>query len=884
MGYLAELWRRVLYYFKRSAHDRELEEELRFHLEMKMEENRAGGMTEEEARSAARRQFGNQTLLQEASREMWGFNSLETLGQDLRYATRMLLKTPAFTFIAVVTLGLGIGANTAIFSLVSAVLVRPLKYPEPERLVMVWEDESFIGFPRDTPAPANYTDWKAQNQVFEDMAALQTMNFNLTGVGEPEKIAAFAVTENFFQLLGVNPALGRAFKPEEDKPGANRVAVISHGLWQSRFAGRADIIGRDITLNGEKYSVVGVMPAGFQFENPQVNLWVPIAFTPEELANRGSHYLEVVARLKRGVTVAEANADIKAITERIATAYPNDAQGLSAAVVPLHEQFAGDAKRSLVMLLVAVGFVLLIACANIAGVLLSRAAARQREIALRAALGASRLRIIRQLLTESVLLGAIGGLLGLLLSWWALAFLQQLIPQGMRGMAELKLDLPVLGFTLIISLLAGVIFGLAPALQSSRTDLNEALKQGTGRTGFGARQRRLRNLFVVSEIALALVLLVGAGLLIQTLSKLRGQYTELRPASVLTARTILLGDKYKEHSARVRFYDEVLARVKRLPGVEAVGYTTAVPLVWKGGSNGLTLEGRQPDPNVAWNANHRQVSPDYFQAVGQSLKQGRFFNEHDNEQAMPVAIINETMARQYWPQQSPLDKRFKIGSPDSPSPWVTIVGVVSDVRQMTPDAPAKAEMYIPYWQAGRYTWFTPRDLVIRTSVAPTSLVPSIRQAVHAVDPDQPLSNIHTMDEVLGEETAQRRVGMILLSAFAALALLLAALGIYGMLSYFVVQHISELGVRMALGAQRSDVLRLVIGKGMKLALFGVGLGLLGALALTRLMKSLLFGVSALDPLTFAGVAGLLMFVALLACYLPARRATKVDPMVALRYE
>ena len=810
---------------------------------------------------------------------------METLWQDVRYGLRILWKSPGFTFIAVITLALGIGANTAIFSLVSAVLVRPLEYHDPDRLVMVWEDEARVGFPRETPAPANYSDWKAQNQSFEDMAALEWRSFDITGDGgEPEKVSAYAVTQNFFPLLGVSPALGRNFTVEENQPGANRVAVISYSLWQSRFGGEPGVIGRGLLLNGEQHMVVGVMPQGFQFKVLDVKLWVPITFTPEKLANRNNHYLEVVARLKPGVTAAQADADIKAITHRIAAAYPNEAEGISAAVVPLRDEFTGDVRRPLMMLLVAVGFVLLIACANIAGVLLSRAAAREREIAVRNALGASRWRIVRQLLTESVLLGGVGGALGLLLALWALAFLKQLIPAGMREMTTLKLDLPVLGFTLVISLLAGLIFGLAPALQASKTDLNEALKQGTGRTGFGARQRLLRNAFVVLEVALALVLLVGAGLLIQTLYKLRGQYSELHPESVLTVRTQLLGNRYKEHSRRVAFFDQVLAQVKNLPGVVSVGYTTAVPLAWKGGANGLMLEGRPEEPGVGWNALHRQVSADYFQAVGLALRQGRPFTEQDTEGTIPVAIINETMARLYWPGESPIGRRFKVAGPPDTNPWLTIVGVVADVRQMGADAPVKAEMYIPYRQASWNSFYAPRDLVIRTSSAPSSLVPAVRQLIHEVDPYQPLSNIRTMDELLGRETAQRRQGMILLTAFAALALLLAALGIYGVLSYFVIQHTPEIGVRMALGAQGRDVLRMVIWKGMRLTLLGVAIGLVGAFALTRLMENLLFGVSAIDPWTFAGVSGLLTLVAFFACYLPARRATKVDPMVALRYE
>jgi putative ABC transport system permease protein len=814
---------------------------------------------------------------------------MTTLLHDLRYALRTLVQRPGFTVVAVLTLALGVGANTAIFSLVSAVLVRPLPYRDAERLVVVWEDATAAGIPRDDVANANYADWKAQNRVFEDVAAFDQRVFDLAGAGEPEKVYAFAVTHNFFGVLGVEPALGRGLLPDDDRAGANRVTVISHELWRNRFGGDPGIVGRDIQLSGEKYTVVGVMPAGFQFEYPDFALWVPIAFTPEQLADRGSHSLEVIARMKRGVTFEQARADMSAVMGRIAAEHPDESAGVGAVVVPLREQLAGESRRPLLILLAAVALVLLIACANVAGVLLSRAAARRREIAVRAALGASRWRIVRQLLTESVLLGLAGGVAGALLALWAFGFLQQLVPYALRGVAEPRLDLTVLTFTTLVSLLAGVAFGLAPALQASKTDLGEALKQAGGRGGVGAG-RRLRGAFVVAQVALALVLLVGAGLLVQTLYRLRGQYSSLRPESLLTARTLLDGKRYGEPARRADFYEGVLRRVRSLPGVVAAGYTTAVPLMRKGGSNGLSIEGKENGPNAAWNALHRQVSPDYFRALGVALREGRDFTEADDENALPVAVVNEAMARAFWPGESPLAKRFKVGSPDSKEPWLTVVGVVSDVRQMAADAPVKPEMYVPYrqampfWKGPPYSFFTPRDLVIRTSVDPSSVVPSVRRAVHETDAYQPVEGVRTMDEVLGRETAERRVGVTLLAAFAALALLLSALGIYGVLAFFVVQHTPEIGVRMALGARPRDVLRLVVFKGMRLALAGVALGLAGAFALTRFIQSQLFGVSAADPLTYAGIAVLLALVALAACLIPARRATKVDPLVALRYE
>ncbi|MDT5272319.1 MAG: hypothetical protein QOH49_4505 [Acidobacteriota bacterium] len=805
-----------------------------------------------------------------------------TIWQDVRFGARMLWKRPGFTAVAVLMLALGIGANTAIFSLVNAVLLKPLPFPEPERLVMLWEDATSIGFPQNTPAPANYVDWKAQTQSFEGMAAVLYTSFNLTGYGEPQKVNGNAVSAELFPLLGVRPALGRGFTAEEEKPGSDKVVILSHGLWRDTFGGEPSIVGRDIILGGEKYTVVGVMPEGFHFLEPYTRVWVPLAQSPEDWANRGGHYLTVVGRLKQGVSVEQADADLKAVTARIAHDNPEEAGDLRAYVLPLREQVSGQVRRPLLILVVAVAFVLLIACANVAGLLLARSAARRKEIAVRVALGASRARIVRQLLTESALLSGAGGAAGLLLTLWSFAFLRQLVPPSLAASAPLTVDGRALLFTLAVSLMTATLFGLAPALQASKAGPADALKQGGGRGAVGGRG--LRGAFVVVEVGLALVLLVGAALLIQSLQKLRGQYAMKEPEQVLTLRTVLPGNRYQEHAQREAFYDSVLGRVRALPGVVSAGYTTAVPLAWKGGTSGFVVEGSVLDPRLGYDAIHRQVTAGYLESLGLPLKAGRYFKESDAPQGQPVAVVNEAMARTYFPNGDALGKRFKVGDPDSERPWLTVVGVVGDIRQMGIEAPAKPEFYLPYKQVNYQPWFAPAHLVVRTSVEPTSLVASVRREVYAVDPEQPIANVQTMEEILGEESAQRRVGMTLLAAFAGLALLLASLGIYGVLSFFVAQHTQEIGVRLALGARPRSILALVLGKGMRLALAGLGLGLCGALLLTRLIESQLFGVSASDPFTYAGLALLLALVALLACYLPARKATKVDPMVALRYE
>ena len=655
--------------------------------------------------------------------------------------------------------------------------------------------------------------------------------------------------------------------------------ILSYALWQRRYGGDREILNKDIILNGEKHTVVGVMPANFRFLTNLIGLWVPASFASEELTQRDGQNLTVIGRLKPGMTFQHAQADLGNITQRIAKDNPNVMSPmLTANVVPISEQVTGQSRGPLIMLMVAVGFVLLIACANTANLLLSRASRRRREIAVRSAVGATRRRIVRQLLTESLILSCLAGCLGLLVAVFSFEFLKLLIPSGLVAGA-LTLEMRALGFAVLVSVITGIIFGLVPALQASRVDLNEVLKSG-GRTGLTSAGGRLRGALVITEVALALVLLVGAGLLIQTISNLRGQYSLLEPENLLTARTVLQG-KYQEPAKRWVFYDDVLGRIKNLPGVVSAGYTTSVPLQWPGGSNGFIIDGPPPPPNIAANALHRQVSPGYFETIGIPLREGRYLDDRDDQNGQRVMLVNETMAAKYWPQESAVGKRLKFGDD---APWITIVGVVADVRQMGMDQPVKQEMYLPFKQVEGFHFFKPRDLVIRTAGDPMQLVAAMRREVHAVDPNQPVSNIATMDELLDQSTQRRRVGMTLLVSFAALSLLLAVIGIYAVLAFFVTQHRPEIGVRVALGAQRRDILGLVFKKGMTLALAGVAIGLAGAVAITRLMASLLFGVKPVDTLTFAAVSICLLAVALIACYIPARRATRVDPLIALRYE
>jgi putative ABC transport system permease protein len=809
-------------------------------------------------------------------------NVLHELGQDLRFGFRTLLKNPSFTAIAVIALALGIGANSAIFSVVNTVLLRPLPYKDPDRLVMVWEDATRHGYPRDTPAVANYLDWRTQNHVFEEMAAVADQSLNLTGVGDPERLEGSGANASLFTVLGVAPQIGRAFTAEEDQAGANRVVLLSNGLWARRFGADPAIVGKQITLNGQPHTVVGIMPAQFQFPSQDVELWVPLAFSQQQAANRGRHYLQVVARLKQGVTLAQAQAEMNTIASRLQQQNPQQNTDLGAAVVPLHEQVVGDIRPALLILLGAVGLVLLIACANVANLLLARAAVRQKEIAVRVAFGASRWRLIRQFLTESVLLAAIGGAFGLVLSVIGIKLLPRFIPPNISQVKTIALDSRVLGFTILVSLLTGVIFGLFPALQASMFKPNETLKEGGRDSSSGNRGNRMRALLVIAEVAVSLVLLIGAGLLINSFLRLRNLDPGFNSQNLLTMRIVLPDLKYPDQAHRSAFYTDLIQRVEALPGVKSAAVTTNLPLYRQGNSTGVEIEGRPaPPPGQEIIITTRVISPKYLTTMGIPLLRGRQFGPEETAKMPGAVIISETMARRYWPNEDPLGKRLTPGRNAGPEDWFQIIGIAKDVKQFELTAASKPQMYLPYVQAD---FFAPRDLVVKTDVDPIGMAATVRRAVWEIDKDQPVSNIKTMDEIAAESVARQRFSMLLLAIFAGVALVLAAVGIYGVMSYSVTQRRNEIGIRMALGAQRSDVLKLTVGQGLKLVLVGVSVGLVGAFVLTRLMVSLLFGVGATDPGTFIGISVILVSVALIASYIPARRATKVDPLVALRYQ
>ncbi|MGE3435833.1 MAG: ABC transporter permease [Blastocatellales bacterium] len=803
---------------------------------------------------------------------------MRTLMQDLRYGARMLMKQPGFTFVAIVTLALGIGANTAIFSVVNAVLLRPLPYEESERLVVLHEtnpqqgrDEMNISYP-------NFTDWRARSQSFEQMAAFRSGGIILTGKNEPARLQATVVSADFFALLRVKPLRGRAFLPEEDKVGGAPVVVVSHAFWQSRFGGDENLVGQQITLNGKSNTVVGVMPPGFVFPaGDETEVWMPLGPLADQMQNRAVHVLIALGRLKQGVELRQAQAELQSIANRIQQQYPSADPGHGAQLISSFESVAKNARPALLVLLIAVGFLLLIACANVANLLLARAEVRQKEIAIRSALGASRGRIVRQLLTESLLLAIAGGALGLLLAWWGIDALAGSLPDDLPRAKEIGVDRVVLGFTVALSVLTGMIFGIIPALTIAKSALSETLKEG-GRTSAGFGRGRIRGALIVSEVALSLALLAGAGLLIKSFWRLMQVNPGFQTGHLLTLNVTLLGDKYEESAPVISFFRELPARLGALPGVKAVSAVSSLPISGGDGNGNLTIEGREFPPAQTPAASFRRILPNYFSAMGIPLKQGREFDERDTG-VEKVVIINEGMARRFWPDGGAVGKRIKVGPPQN-EPWLTIVGVVGDVKNIGLEADALLATYEPHPQR---PWST-MNLAIRTETEPLSLAAAVRAELRAMEKNLLIRTPSTMDERIRLSVAPRRFNMALLVVFAALALLLAGAGVYGVMSYTVTQRTHEIGVRMALGAGAIDVLKLIVRQGMKLIIIGALIGLAGAFALTRMMTSLLYGVSATDPVTFIAVALLLTGVALLACWIPARRAAKVDPMIALRCE
>ena len=803
---------------------------------------------------------------------------------DLRYSIRVLLKNPAFTLTALLTLALGIGVNTAIFSVVDSVLLRPLPVKDSERVVSVWEHSLRAGLDRNEMAPANYFDLRNQNQVFEGVGAFGDQSMNLTGAGEPERLDARIVTANVFALLGMQPALGRTFSPEEDQVGRHRVVVLSDALWRRRFNGDPSIVGRNITLNADSYLVVGVMPPDFFFPEREGELWTPWAMEPEEASGRGDHYVRTVARLKPSVTIQQANAEVEAIAARLSNEYPRTNEGLGFFVSSFHEDYVGNLKTPILILFASVALVLLIACANVANLLLAQATSRRREIAIRAALGANRLAIIRQLLVESMLLAIGGGLLGVLGAIWGVQWLSKLAPESLSKLQTVSVDTRVFLFTLGVTVLTALVFGAVPAFHASRAKPGETLSEVGRDVAGGMSGRYMRRVLIVSEVALAVVLLVGAGLLIRSFQRLRQVDPGFKTDNLLTMRMVLPFTKYAKPEQRTAFYDELLRKVDELPGVESAGMITFLPLSFSGMNFAFSIEGRSApgDMNLPL-AVYRVVSPDYFRAMGIPLQRGRGFDSRDRSDTPPVIVVNRRLAEHFWPGEDPIGKRLKIGPADSPNSWATVAGVVGDARQGGLYGDQNFELYVPYAQERR-GFVAPRDLVVRTTGDPASLAAAVRETVWSVDKDQPVSNVRTMDTVIATTVSRERFQMLLLALFATLAMVLACVGLYGVISYAVVQRTHEIGVRMALGAQPGDVLRLVINQGMLLTLIGLAIGVAGAFAVTRVMNEMLFGVTATDPITFVAVPLMLGVIAFLACYIPARRATKVDPLVALRYE
>jgi putative ABC transport system permease protein len=819
---------------------------------------------------------------------------MNRLVQDLRFALRQLLKSPGFSVIAVLTLALGIGANTAIFSVVNGVLLRPLPFKDPDRIVRVWHTppaKSFPGILTFSVSAANYLDWQHDNHVFERMAIYSYRGFTLTGVAQPQQVDACAVSAGFFETLGVAPLLGRVFSPDEDQQGHTNVVVLSYRFWQEHFGANPDLVGHNITMDGKNFLVAGVMPESFRFPDygqMQVQMWTPMGWTDQERAVRGEHHSVVIARLKPGVNVKQAQAEMNTISSRLEQLYPADDKGWGALVVPLHRDMVSDVRPALLVLLGAVAFVLLIACANVANLALARTFARRKEIAIRAALGASSARVLRQILTESVLLAVIGGSLGLIVAPFGQRFILSFLANQLPDSVIVHLDLRVLAFTACISVVTGIFAGVLPAIRLAHSDVNQALKQGLGRTDASSASHGTRRILVVAEVALSLVLLIGAGLMIRSFQQLQSVAPGFNSHGVLTMSAAIARAKFSQPIQQINFFGQVLQRVRALPGVEAAGLVDDIPLDNSGSHQPIQIEGQpevamadQPEVDV------RLISAGYMQSMHIPLLRGRDFGDEDVSDRPASILISESMARRFWPGENPIGKRLTLTF--SPKHIREVVGVVGDVKLDSLDqARPSTTIYLPFDQLSTieesdFSSF-PMTLVVRSKTAPGSMVSAVTNVIHEVDGTVPVRDIFTMDEVVTKSLSQSRFNMLLLGIFAGLALLLAAIGIYSVLSYSVRQRVPEIGIRLALGARMTDVLRMVVIEGMKPTLLGVAIGLAAALAMGRLVASLIFQVKPTDPTTFLAVAALLAFIALLACIIPAYRASKVDPVVALRNE
>jgi putative ABC transport system permease protein len=939
MAWFRELGRRLWMLLRRGRFDADLDEEMRLHRELREQEEIERGLSPEEAHYAAQRRFGNDLVLREESRDMWGWNWLESLIQDVRHGLRALVKNPGFTVVAVLTLALGIGANTAIFSVVEAVLIRPLPYPESGHLI--WISRVLPAIHARLVASTDYIAWLEQNKTLTGISAIdESVSYNLTGRGVAQRVPGAEASSNFCSTLGVQPFLGRPFTAGEDRPGGRPVVLLTYSFWRRHFNSDRNVLGQTLTLDKQIYTIVGVMPEGFRFpRNPEAELIAPLVIdtAPPAPGQLRIQLLHVMARLKPRVTIAQASADLETISQRL---HPDDSGRTGAApargpgggnsmpggprsvsrtttaprpgpaatppagqpaanppaqmfnpfeqgqieVVPLHRELVGEVRPALLILLAAVALVLLIACANVANLMLARASARSKEICVRAALGASRLRLLRQLLTESVILGCAGGLVGLLLAYGGVRLISAYTPAKVAGnifqLLRIGIDSSVLLYTLAVSVLTGVVFGLAPALAGSRPELNQGLKGSVQSQAFSLRRNLLRSVLVVAEISLSLVLLIGAGLLVKSFYQLWEVDPGFRSSHVLAFAVELSEAKYPKETQQAAFFEQLLGRLRVLPGVKAAGLCNSLPLSHRQRMMiGIRAEGQPARPSdQSRSVPSISVSAGYFRAMGIPLVQGRTFTEQDDAHAPKVAILNKTMAHEFFPNENPIGRRIMVGQ--GANALASVVGVVGDVRNRGLDAQPQAAFFVPFSQSPDSTM----EVALLTAVEPTSMTAAVRNAVAATDPEQPVFDISTMDERLAVSVAPQRFNVLLLASFALLAMLLAGVGIYGVVSYTAVQRTHEVGVRMALGAQPRDVLKLILAQGIALLLIGVGVGLIGAFLLTRFLAALLYAVRPTDSATYAAVSLLLAMVAIVACYIPARRATRVDPMVALRYE